>query len=508
MLATSPRRTPASSPVLNDSTALFLRRSHSKTRGDVSDTGSGRTKSASPIVKPRSAHVYANPSTSSSNNLVNVSTSTTRHQSRPQSQNSSQCNVSTQSSPLQSFQPPSTRLTTTDRSTQTSPSRLEFDTKIAPQPGSDLNSTAPKRPQMVDAQTQYSPTPQSRIAPTPATQIASLRLHESNSSSSLSSSISSSPHIRRRPFDPVADAAMSSALKGTSSTPSTSSIVTATTSTPSQQGQTQPTQSQLRRVPSSSATKRNHSVSDETTQPSNTAQREDATPSTTQQPTTQPSTSTSSKKMRPLDTPVRRLPLDYSLCPPRDLVLLISSMLLDLIRYNDAIPLASNHLTRFHSRAPPGISVVDYLQRLTTHATLLPPILLSMVFYIDKLCALYPAFTISSLTVHRFLITAATVASKGLSDSFWTNKTYARVGGVSVRELALLEMELLTRVQWRIVPQPEVLSDYYRSLVGRTEGYELEEEEQKSGNGGSQDGSADSTLQQNGQATPAAVDAG
>jgi hypothetical protein len=40
-----------------------------------------------------------------------------------------------------------------------------------------------------------------------------------------------------------------------------------------------------------------------------------------------------------------------------------------------------------------------------------------MVFYVDKLCAMYPAFTISSLTVHRFLITAATVAAKGLSDS-------------------------------------------------------------------------------------------
>ena len=99
-----------------------------------------------------------------------------------------------------------------------------------------------------------------------------------------------------------------------------------------------------------------------------------------------------------------------------------------------------------------------------------------MVYYIDKLCALYPAFTISSLTVHRFLITAATVASKGLSDSFWTNKTYAKVGGVSVKELALLELEFLVRVQWRIVPVPEVLGDYYRSLVGRTLGYVLEGE--------------------------------
>lgn len=184
--------------------------------------------------------------------------------------------------------------------------------------------------------------------------------------------------------------------------------------------------------------------------------------------------SPSSKRPRPATSAVRLMPMQYENCDPRDLVILISSMLMELVRYNDAIPLRDGHLTRFHSRAPPGISVLDYLQRLTTHATLSPPILLSMVYYIDKLCALYPAFTISSLTVHRFLITSATVASKGLSDSFWTNKTYARVGGVSVKELALLELEFLWRVEWRIVPKPEVLVDYYRSLVERSDCYEID----------------------------------
>ena len=99
-----------------------------------------------------------------------------------------------------------------------------------------------------------------------------------------------------------------------------------------------------------------------------------------------------------------------------------------------------------------------------------------MVFYVDKLCTMYPAFTVSSLTVHRFLITAATVAAKGLSDSFWTNSLYAKVGGVSVRELALLELEFLRKLDWRIVPKPETLVDYYKGLVDRGEGYVLEKE--------------------------------
>lgn len=180
-----------------------------------------------------------------------------------------------------------------------------------------------------------------------------------------------------------------------------------------------------------------------------------------------------SKRSKSTSNP-KPMPEKYETCDPKDLGFLIANMLMELIRLNDDIPLRDGKLTRFHSRAPPGISCHDYLLRLIQHATLSPPILLSMVFYIDRLCALYSSFTISSLTVHRFLITAATVASKGLSDSFWTNVTYARIGGISTSELATLELDFLQRVQFRIVPKPETLVDYYKSLVLRSPGYVLE----------------------------------
>lgn len=68
------------------------------------------------------------------------------------------------------------------------------------------------------------------------------------------------------------------------------------------------------------------------------------------------------------------------------------------------------------------------------------------------------------------------MAAKGLSDSFWNNSTYARVGGIKLAELGLLELEFLYRLDWRIVPNPEVLVDYYRGLIARTEDYTLEDD--------------------------------
>ncbi|KAK8006467.1 nuc-1 negative regulatory protein preg [Apiospora marii] len=182
----------------------------------------------------------------------------------------------------------------------------------------------------------------------------------------------------------------------------------------------------------------------------------------------------SPKRSRPSEGPPKVLPLRYELCDVEDMVVLISNMLSELIETNDSIAMKNSHLTRFHSRTAPGISVLDYLHRLAKHATLSPPLLLSMVYYIDRLCALYPDFTINTLTVHRFLITAATVAGKGLSDSFWNNTFYAKVGGVKVQELKLLELDFLYRVDWKIVPNPEVLVAYYKGLVERCGGYALE----------------------------------
>ncbi|KAM5342951.1 hypothetical protein ACJ41O_013917 [Fusarium nematophilum] len=205
-----------------------------------------------------------------------------------------------------------------------------------------------------------------------------------------------------------------------------------------------------------------------------TKRRSSPTPSNSEATAAPKSPPQATKRPKPDAPPPKVLPEKYEFCAVEDMVELIAHMLAELIATNDAIRISNGGLTRFHSRTAPGISVRDYLHRLARHATLTPPLLLAMVYYIDRLCAMYQEFTINTLTVHRFLITAATVAAKGLSDSFWNNTTYARVGGVRVAELKLLELEFLYRVDWKIVPNPEVLVAYYKGLVERTPGYILE----------------------------------
>ncbi|GAA5864057.1 hypothetical protein JCM3774_006366 [Rhodotorula dairenensis] len=170
---------------------------------------------------------------------------------------------------------------------------------------------------------------------------------------------------------------------------------------------------------------------------------------------------------------VRVVPQQFENCQLDDLISLIASMLDRLIEHNDRIPLTSHSLTRFHSRAPPNITVRDYLLRIAKYTNVEPCCLLILLPYVDKACARITSFTISSLTVHRFIIAAISVGSKALSDAFCTNGRYARVGGISVVEMNLLEKEFCEALDWRLTTSGPVLAHYYTSLVRSHPSYRL-----------------------------------
>lgn len=133
--------------------------------------------------------------------------------------------------------------------------------------------------------------------------------------------------------------------------------------------------------------------------------------------------------------------------------------------HNDRIPLSPECLTRFHSRTAPSISVLDYLKRIVKFTNVEKSCLLITLYYIDQICTRMPLFTLSSLTCHRFTIASITVSSKGLCDTFCPNHLYAKVGGISVTELNILEREFLSMIDWRLMCTREILQDYYVNLV-------------------------------------------
>ncbi|PPQ98438.1 hypothetical protein CVT24_004117 [Panaeolus cyanescens] len=140
-------------------------------------------------------------------------------------------------------------------------------------------------------------------------------------------------------------------------------------------------------------------------------------------------------------------------------------MLDRLMAHNDQIPLTPETLTRFHSRSAPSISVLDYLKRIVKFTNVEKSCLLITLFNIDQICSRSPWFTLSSLTCHRFIITSIAVTSKGLCDAFCPNNLYAKVGGITVTELNVLEREFLKMIDWRLMCTRDTLQEYYVNLV-------------------------------------------
>ncbi|CEH13956.1 related to bna2-tryptophan-dioxygenase [Ceraceosorus bombacis] len=63
------------------------------------------------------------------------------------------------------------------------------------------------------------------------------------------------------------------------------------------------------------------------------------------------------------------------------------------------------------------------------------------------------------------IVLVVVCASKALCDAFSTNGHYARVGGISLIELNMLEKELLNIIDWRLTCSGVLLQHYYSSLV-------------------------------------------
>lgn len=113
-------------------------------------------------------------------------------------------------------------------------------------------------------------------------------------------------------------------------------------------------------------------------------------------------------------------------------------------------PQGSNKLTIFHGLRPPSISVEKYLERIYKYTNCSPSCFVVAYVFIDRVVHRQPDQPVTSLNVHRLLVTSVMVAAKTLDDVHYNNAFYARVGGISIAELNKLELDLLFRLDFRV----------------------------------------------------------
>ncbi|CAN4085307.1 unnamed protein product [Withania somnifera] len=108
----------------------------------------------------------------------------------------------------------------------------------------------------------------------------------------------------------------------------------------------------------------------------------------------------------------------------------------------------------------PTISVQSYLERIFKYANCSPSCFIVAYIYLDRFSQRQPLLPINSFNVHRLLITSVLVSAKFMDDILYNNSYYAKVGGISTREMNLLEVDFLFAIGFQLNVTPTTFHTY------------------------------------------------
>eukprot|EP01056_Protomagalhaensia_sp_Gyna25_P002587 Protomagalhaensia_sp_Gyna_25__2586@NODE_246_length_4207_cov_20_933781_g189_i0_p1_GENE_NODE_246_length_4207_cov_20_933781_g189_i0NODE_246_length_4207_cov_20_933781_g189_i0_p1_ORF_typecomplete_len390_score7_10Cyclin/PF08613_11/5_9e35Cyclin_N/PF00134_23/7_8e08_NODE_246_length_4207_cov_20_933781_g189_i028314000 len=120
---------------------------------------------------------------------------------------------------------------------------------------------------------------------------------------------------------------------------------------------------------------------------------------------------------------------------------------------------------RFDAVTVPQVPIADYLERLRCFFLCSPECFVLAMIYIDRLVRLYDGkVVLSSLNIHRILVTAVMIAAKFFDDVYYSNSFYAKIGGLSLEEMNVLESHFLHLIKYDLYVSPREYERYRRNV--------------------------------------------
>jgi len=119
--------------------------------------------------------------------------------------------------------------------------------------------------------------------------------------------------------------------------------------------------------------------------------------------------------------------------------------------------------TPFNAQQPPDISVNDYLARIIKYTPCSAECYILALIFIDRIIE-KKRIRVDSLNVHRFLLLSVMISSKILDDTTYNNRYYSHVGGLNIKELNMLECELLVLLEYNLNVTPKSFACYEREV--------------------------------------------
>jgi len=114
----------------------------------------------------------------------------------------------------------------------------------------------------------------------------------------------------------------------------------------------------------------------------------------------------------------------------------------------------------FEASKVPSISLEAYVKRIEQYSGCTRATMVAALVFIDRILEKNPHFFLTERNVHRLLLSCVVAALKFYEDSFYSNKFYARIGGVSVLEMNALEIAQLNMINFDLYVSPARFAQY------------------------------------------------
>ncbi|XP_044483848.1 cyclin-P3-1-like [Mangifera indica] len=155
-------------------------------------------------------------------------------------------------------------------------------------------------------------------------------------------------------------------------------------------------------------------------------------------------------------------------------VSVVSSVLERAIQKNESLLQASKKkdvVAIFHGSRVPSLSIRQYIERIFKYSSCSPSCFVVAYIYIDRFLQQLNAY-LTSLNVHRLLITSIMIAAKFIDDECYNNAYFVKIGGVSTTEMNRLEISFLFTLEFRLHVTAKVFRKYCLHLEKGAAEYE------------------------------------
>eukprot|EP00826_Nyctotherus_ovalis_P060759 TRINITY_DN855_c0_g1_i1.p1 TRINITY_DN855_c0_g1~~TRINITY_DN855_c0_g1_i1.p1 ORF type:complete len:147 (+),score=37.42 TRINITY_DN855_c0_g1_i1:53-493(+) len=104
------------------------------------------------------------------------------------------------------------------------------------------------------------------------------------------------------------------------------------------------------------------------------------------------------------------------------------------------------------------------MERLHKYASCSESCYILGFIYLDRLLQRNPAFVLSMKNIHRLVLISTVLAIKYLDDAYADNNSYAIIGGITLKEFNLLEVNMLRLLRYDLYIDPLLFAQYLAEL--------------------------------------------